>query len=275
MGQFNSPMMLSKKFDPKKVEYPCVVTPKMDGVPVLMSKDGFVSRDGKPITSLPTVQKLLEPFFDRFPTVTLIGEVYAHMVPFKDISGAVRNKTEECIYSPVLFDMFDIARPAKYYERIGFLRTYLSDKFIVKGELVGSEEYIYYYHKHFMAEGYEGTMIRNVDAYYEQGKRSWGCMKLKDEPTMDLEVVGFTEAISLEGEPKGMVGALQCKYKDTVVNIGAGALLHEERASILVNQADYVGKIAEVKYMPDATYDKLRQPTFVRWRDDKDTESYE
>jgi hypothetical protein len=54
---------------------------------------------------------------------------------------------------------------------------------------------------------------------------------------------------------------------------GPGKLLHGERRALWAMQkmGRYVPKIAEIKFMPDDSYDKLRQGTFQRWRTDKET----
>lgn len=85
--------------------------------------------------------------------------------------------------------------------------------------------------------------------------------------------VGFEEAVDKYGKPKGMVGRLDVLYKGKVVGVGPGALTHKERKDLWesVRKGEQKIAIAEIKYMPDDTYEALRQATFVRWRPDKET----
>ena len=67
-----------------------------------------------------------------------------------------------------------------------------------------------------------------------------------------------------------MIGALYVSYKGKAVKTGAGKMTHTERKMVWDNPEQYIGKICKVKAKVDPTYDKLRQPTFQAWHEDKD-----
>ncbi|WP_369118558.1 ATP-dependent DNA ligase, partial [Mycobacterium tuberculosis] len=47
-------------------------------------------------------------------------------------------------------------------------------------------------HEKFVQEGYEGTMVKDINSVYEC-KRSFAVQKIKDMETLDLVVVGVEE----------------------------------------------------------------------------------
>lgn len=139
---------------------------------------------------------------------------------------------------------------------------------------------------------FEGLVIRcltGTDSMYKIGKRSRGMMKYKPKPTVDLRVIGFEEATAnkdmsflkedfVKGDGLRAVGGIICEYKDGTTKAGPGCLTHIERRTIweaYVRNDKKILKdvIAEIEYMMDNSYDKLRQPVFKRWRIDKEEPS--
>ena len=117
--------------------------------------------------------------------------------------------------------------------------------------------------------GYEGIMIKAVDAPYEC-KRSSFWMKWKPVMTVDLNIVGFEEGT---GRNAGRLGAIICEGtdndRDIRVNVGSG-LSDENRDEYWTARDDLVGRVVEVAAdavtkNQDGTY-SLRFPRFVRFR---------
>jgi DNA ligase-1 len=121
-----------------------------------------------------------------------------------------------------------------------------------------------------VAEGFEGIMIKSLDAPYEC-KRSDSWMKWKPTISVDLNIVGFEEGT---GRNAGRLGAIICEGEDNDrrirVNVGTGfsdALRNEYWAS----RNDLLGHLVEVQadavtQNQDGTY-SLRFPRFLRFRD--------
>ena len=117
--------------------------------------------------------------------------------------------------------------------------------------------------------GYEGIMIKSVDAPYEC-KRSSFWMKWKPVMTVDLNIVGFEEGT---GRNTGRLGAIICEGvdndRDIRVNVGSG-LSDADRDEYWHSRDDLLGRVVEVAadavtQNQDGTY-SLRFPRFVRFR---------
>lgn len=128
------------------------------------------------------------------------------------------------------------------------------------------------YAKDMVNAGFEGIMIKNLDAPY-LCKRSTDWMKYKPVHDYDLTVIGIEPGT---GKHNGRMGALVCEGDDDgkhiVVNVGSG-YTDSERQEYWDNQSDIIGRTAVV--MADAvtlnqsgSY-SLRFPRFKTFRYDK------
>jgi DNA ligase 1 len=120
-----------------------------------------------------------------------------------------------------------------------------------------------------VAQGFEGIMIKSVDAPYEC-KRSSFWMKWKPVMTVDLNIVGFEEGT---GRNQGRLGAIICEGTDNDrnirVNVGSG-LSDADRDEYWHSRNDLLGRVVEVAadavtQNQDGSY-SLRFPRFVRFR---------
>jgi len=120
-----------------------------------------------------------------------------------------------------------------------------------------------------IAGGYEGIMIKDVDAPYEC-KRTVSWLKLKPFIEVTLEVVDVEEGT---GKNAGRLGALVCRGsddgRDITVNVGSG-LTDDQRDSIWANRSSVIGQLVEVRadaitQNQDGTY-SLRFPRFKTFR---------
>jgi len=120
-----------------------------------------------------------------------------------------------------------------------------------------------------VTEGYEGIMIKALDAPYEC-KRSSFWMKWKPTITVDLAIVGFEPGT---GRNAGRLGAIICEGEDQQrqihVNVGSG-FTDAQRDEFWQTRDTLMGVVAEVQadvvsQNQDGTY-SLRFPRFVRFR---------
>lgn len=265
-------MMFSKPYNKDKVKFPCYVSRKYDGVPVIFwVEDGVLhhaTRQGNQVTSIDHIIANIQDMVDKYKLedgFICCGEVYKKDTPFKDISGDIRRGR------PALGLVFIMFEEPKGYANLTSIHDY-EFLFLPEEWTCNYQEDVDKLLTEF-SDDWEGMMIRHGE--YEHGKRSWNSMKFKREPTLDLEVVEVIQSKDKHGNLKDMIGSFDCKYKDGVVRVGAGKLSHAERKEVWSNPEKYVGKIIEVKHMKDDSYDALRQPTFQRWRFDKDEVNWE
>ena len=117
--------------------------------------------------------------------------------------------------------------------------------------------------------GYEGVMIKSVDAPYEC-KRSHSWLKAKPFIEVTLEVVAVEEGT---GRNAGRLGALVCAGqddgKDIRVNVGSG-FTDDQRSQFWLARDAVVGNLVEVRadavtQNQDGTY-SLRFPRFKTFR---------
>jgi DNA ligase-1 len=117
--------------------------------------------------------------------------------------------------------------------------------------------------------GYEGVMIKDVDAHYEC-KRTHAWLKAKPFIEVSLEVVDVEEGT---GRNEGRLGAIVCKGtddgRDISVNVGSG-FSDSNRDDYWASRSDVIGNIVEVRadaitQNQDGTY-SLRFPRFKTFR---------
>jgi len=119
-------------------------------------------------------------------------------------------------------------------------------------------------HDAYVKDGYEGAMIKFLDAPYKFG-RGHEVMKLKAFHDVDLPVVGLLEGT---GKHAGKLGSFQVVYQGVEVQVGSG-LTDDLREAIWSDQENFLGRIIEVRYQEVTPDGSLRFPTFVCFRNDR------
>lgn len=117
-----------------------------------------------------------------------------------------------------------------------------------------------------MAHGYDGIVLRDMDAPWIPGKDKTGYV-IKDKPnvTHDLEVIGTEEGL---GRNAGRVGAILLRYKNGVT-VKCSGMSDEQRISWWDTPELILGKIVEVEAMGESSNGSLREPRFKGIRYDK------
>ena len=119
-------------------------------------------------------------------------------------------------------------------------------------------------HKYFVEAGYEGAMVKTIDAPYRFG-RSYDVMKVKEFHDVDLPIIGLEEGT---GRHAGRLGAVKIEFNGVAVKVGSG-FSDEEREQVWNDQESFVGRIIEVRYQEVTPDGSLRFPTFVCFRNDR------
>jgi ATP-dependent DNA ligase len=253
---FEERRLLSPKFGWNFPKQPVIVQPKLDGerchsIGHILPEIFLISSECNPIISVPHINQAL---IDQKITKEVDGELYRHGMSFPDIHSIVSRKSEETIHPDawkMQFHIFDLAEPGSQIERLTNIPKLEPPLILVESHICRSFEDIMYYYDKFNDEGYEGIIVRQLMATYER-KRSRFIMKFKPKKTDEYEITDVIEAISKDGEPKGMVGAFECVGGDgTTFQIGAGKLKHSERIDLWILHQKYddvIGRICRVQY---------------------------
>lgn len=128
---------------------------------------------------------------------------------------------------------------------------------------INSKEELLTYHKKFLSEGYEGTIVRIPYGKYEINKRSSSLLKYKDFQDIACTIIGVEPS---EKRPKQ--GIFICEHRGNSFGCGM-KFSHAEREEILINKDYYIGKTAEIRFF-EYTEDGIpRFPVAVGIRLDK------
>ena len=276
--------MLAYPVSKKPIDYKSVVymQPKLDGVrcliqyektgPNFMDKGKVIaySRTGKEWKNIDHILKDLLPFFHKHPKVVLDGELYNHDFKddFESIISMVRKTKPTDIdrlisRENVQFHCYDIvASVCNYEERRKFLVQNLPLSYCINGlftQLVSSEKEAKKLHNKFLANGYEGSIIRTNDVY--KYGRSWSLRKFKDFHDAEANIVGYDEG---KGKRTGTLGKFLMQDDDGNqfgCPPGKGHN-YKDLAKMLENIHEYMGQRATFTYFERTKAGSYRHPLF-------------
>jgi len=268
---------------------------KLDGVRVLAlctkNRVTLYSRNGKIFENFPDIQEQLNRIKHRISLETkgpfvldgeIVGESFQALMKQAQRKSDV--KTKDMTY--YVFDVIPLADFERgYWNAQQHKRTLMLE--INKQEIEAEpnlrlmpgmdvdlgtaegQDVMRRFAEDAVAQGFEGIMIKDVDAPYEC-KRSSFWMKWKPVMTVDLNIVGFEEGT---GRNQGRLGAIICEGVDNDrnirVNVGSG-LSDADRDEYWHSRDDLLGRVVEVAadavtQNQDGSY-SLRFPRFVRFR---------
>ncbi len=271
---------------------------KLDGVRVLAVVQGqsvsLMSRNGKAFDNFPQIAEAIEEHRKSFQFGTktggrfvldgeIVGESFQTLM--RQAHRKKDAKTTGMVYH--IFDFIpldDFERGywnAQQHKRLDILekaRDVLKESTdclrIMPGlevdlDTAEGQDIMHRFAQDAVEQGYEGIMIKSLDAPYEC-KRSSFWMKWKPTITVDLNIVGFEEGT---GRNKGRLGAIICEGvddgRDIRVNVGSG-LSDADRDEYWGSRTDLLGRVVEVQadavtQNQDGSY-SLRFPRFLRFR---------
>ena len=119
-------------------------------------------------------------------------------------------------------------------------------------------------HDEYVNEGYEGAMVKFLDAPYKFG-RGWEVMKLKAFDDVDLPIKGLLEGT---GKHSGKLGSVVVSFHGVDVQVGSG-FSDNLREQIWSDKDNFIGRLIEVRYQEVTPDGSLRFPTFVCFRNDR------
>ena len=267
--------------------------PKLDGVRTIaiVHHDSVVlySRNGKEFKNFEHIAQQLREIVakhGRKQSLVFDGEIVGNS--FQNLMRQAQRKTDvdtaDCDYH--IFDLmyldefqrgFSNTQQSKRLEHLGEFQALIDsceNLCAVSGLHLNFDDadtanVMQDYAEQCVNQGYEGIMIKQLDAPYECRRNdSW--MKWKPVITVDLTVVDLEPGT---GRNQARLGALICEGEDDGrairVNVGSG-LSDSDRESFWSHSDSIKGRVAEiaadaVTQNQDGTY-SLRFPRFVRFR---------
>ena len=116
------------------------------------------------------------------------------------------------------------------------------------------------WHRYFLENGYEGTMVRWGDEDYKTNGRSSNLLKCKDFLDEACKVVDVIPSVRRPEQ-----GVLQCELNGKQFGCGA-RLSHDERIEMLKNKENYIGQTAEIRFFEYSEDGIPRFPVCVGFR---------
>tara|TARA_B100000497_G_scaffold26738_1_gene31508 strand:- start:1660 stop:2865 length:1206 start_codon:yes stop_codon:yes gene_type:complete len=208
--------MLAQTYDSKKTKFPVAVQPKLDGVRCLVhfieNKPHLISRTGKEFHNLNMIRGSLNDMMKKVKgidlhDVILDGELGSFglnpVLTFQQVTGLVKRKSvanTDPLEKHVEYHVYDLyvkGNPSMGFED----RWGVMSKLVFPGNVklcckntvqkVNSAEGIDKALEAALKGGYEGLMVRHLDAPYDVNKRSKGLAKYKKFQDAEFKIIGF------------------------------------------------------------------------------------
>lgn len=282
---FRPPMLAQIYSNQREHTFPVDVQIKYNGLRCVASLHNDVvtyeSRTGAPY-DLPyldaDVKLLLKCTNGR-----LDGELYKHGMSLQDINHAARSSTESDKLNYIVYDVSDTAHPGITYNVRKQMLLRCDEKFsyvqLAPTFVAENNEQLSAYYEKFLADGYEGAMVR-LDKPYEYGVNNYHSkylLKMKPVNDGEYELIGWSFAE--KGKADGAL-MLECKTKLGETFTVTPAMEVEERMALArtMNEVErngkthfenhYAGRMMVIYYDELSNTDKpLRARTKMEFRD--------
>ena len=264
--QFNSNYAILEKLDGWYVYLDCI-----EGI-----WGELCSSAGREIPSLTYLSKKFKRLSTPSRNLRFIFEATIPGMLFHETNGILNRKYEDA--EGVVLNLHDVVpideSSTPFYVRYENCKMYIDVFQQVIGEQaslieileVSKEEPVFYDHfGNVISKGGEGVILKDIDSGYFFGKRNDRMLKIKEEVTKDLLVVGFLKG---EGKYSDTLGALVVQGKNGVRHAVSG-MTDAQRDMWFVMPSLIHGKVVEVKAMKELPDGSLREPRFKCIREDK------
>jgi len=264
--------MSAKNIRKTSPKFPCIVEPKCDGVRIEVTSDGLYTTHNqsktlsKKIEHLVTLEKELMKLrnivskYLNTDDFILEGELYNHYLGFENSLKAISSNKD---HLTVQFWWFDISiKGFTQAERIAIkskcFEQVKTDMIVnMPYYLVNNKEELKTLFNKFISDGYEGIMVKNPLAYY-QNKRTSDILKWKNREDIEVTIIDILEG---KGERKGCAGKyiIQFDYKGNSITqeIDLFNVNKEFHKDALINKEKYIGATITVEYMKQEKSGKL------------------
>lgn len=273
--------MLASDFDEKKLRFPLLAQPKIDGVRALNLTGALTGRSLKPHANTHTTR-----FFSKDEYFGMDGEMTAGAITDQELCRNTTSALNSIKGEPyVHWNVFDLLLPTTldmpYQARYASLQAHVdsmqstgrcSRVTVVPSHYCRNLDELLQLESEWLDRGFEGAIIRDPLGAYKQGRstvKEGGLLRIKrfmEEDALVLSVVegqangneaktnelGRTERSSHQENmtPNGMVGTLICRVLKDVSDARTGALLLRAGQEITVS-AGSMPHEERVKYLKE------------------------
>lgn len=287
------PMLAASLDDISKVQYPVLVSPKLDGIRCIIKDGVALSRSLKLIPNR-HIQKIL----GKFELNGLDGEIMIEGEDFNGVQSAVMSEDGEPNFTYHVFDSFNLEDA--FFQRFDLVKRriaawalspFMPILRLVPHLLAANQEELLAYESQFVKMGYEGLMVRSLNGPYKHGRstlKEGSLLKLKRFKDAEATITGFVERMHNTNEatknelghterssfksgmvPTNSLGALIVQFNDKELEIGTG-FNEEQRVNLWKTREDLLGKLVKFKYQDLSKYGVPRFPVYLGMRDERD-----
>lgn len=288
------PMLAVTCEDLTKVNYPVILSEKLDGLRASIHNGIVMSRSMKPIPSAAVQAKFGKPEYEGYDGEIIYGDKSAKDVFNKSTRACMTHEfPKEFDINCLHFYVFDVIGEEPYAIRYAMMEPDVKNNVHrLWSTYVNSPEEVAKYESEFLEQGAEGVILRSPTGKYKQGRSTLKegiLLKVKRFTDEEATVVGFEEKMHNANEatigelgqtkrsshqehmvPCNTLGALVVSSeKWGEFKIGTG-FDDELRQEIWNNKGVVLGKLVKFKYFEAGVKDKPRFPVFLGWRSELD-----
>lgn len=276
-----------------QLRFPLLASPKIDGIRATIRNGVVYARSNQPFPNVNLQSRFAN--YEYFDGEFVLGSPTRH--DLCRATGGVTNSKEKPVDDLRLFVFDHIENLGEAYSdrshRLQFASLNKPSVYFHHQQFVTNLDELLAYEEDCLNDGYEGLIVRDLDAPYKCGRstaKEQYLLKLKRFTDAEFEVVGFEERMHNDNEAttsalgrtkrsshkagksgRGDLGALVLRHSDgSTFNCGTG-FNDDERRRVWDNQDAYLGALAKIKFFAIGMKDKPRHPVFLSWRDRIDT----
>lgn len=284
------PMLAVACEDLSKVQYPILVSEKLDGIRMSVHDGVCMSRSMKPIPSKAVQEKFGKAEYEGFDGEIIYGDKNATDVFNKSTRVCMsHNLPDDFCTDDIQYFVFDKIGQGEYVERYEQVPSPMpkgSGLYRLPYLIAETAEEVLRLEQFFLERGAEGVMLRSPNGPYKQGRstlKEGYLLKVKQFEDAEAVVIGFEEKMHNANEatigelgqtkrasfmenlvPTGTLGSLCVNDLTTGVefNIGTG-YNDQQRQEIWDNREVWLGKTVKYKSFKVGVKDKPRFPVFL------------
>lgn len=289
------PMLAVACEDLSKVEYPALLSEKLDGIRMSVHSGVCMSRSMKPIPSKTVQEKFGKTEYNGYDGEIVYGDKNAKDVFNKSTRACMSfDLPEDFEESGINFYVFDKIGTESYEDRWNSIEPDIQNNVIkLHNFVVHSSEEVIAVEKEFLEFGAEGVMLRSPGGPYKQGRstlKEGYLLKVKQFSDSEAVIIGFEEkmhnaneaTVGELGQTKrsshienmvatGTLGSLQVRdiHSGVEFSIGTG-FNDQQRQDIWDNRETWLGKLVKYKFFPVGIKDSPRFPVYLGPRSELD-----